>query len=379
MPALCLSLHADYLCRRSGPCCTSGWPIHVESDRLAEWRDALRSGRLSFTADGVRDGLPFVTSSDLPPGASAVLRTRASGTCIFYREDDGLCAVHRDLGHSSLPSACRHFPRRALIEPGRVSVSLTHYCPAVARLAFRTDFVPAVVPAPATLVGHLGLEGLDARDALPPLLRPGLLADHETYHAWEDLAVGILGLDVTPELALARISAFTEELRTWKPADGSLRERFESLLAARAGASGAGSESPLRPLDACREAHGLVLASAPGGVGASAAPDDFDAPDAALVEPTWRMISRPLRQFLAAHAFGNWCAYNGRGLRTVVRSLDVALKVVRVEAARACAQAGRALDEALLAEAFSAADLLLVHLADPTALAARLSAVEARE
>jgi hypothetical protein len=60
----------------------------------------------------------------------------------------------------------------------------------------------------------------------------------------------------------------------------------------------------------------------------------------------------------------------------VVRSLEVALAVVRVEAARLCATAERPLDEPLLIEAMRAADLLLVHLADPKTLAARLSEVE---
>ncbi len=260
MSAVCLSLHADYECRRSGPCCTSGWPIPVESDRLTAWREALAAGRLSYEADGEADRLPFVVPPGLPSGAGAVLRTRASGACVFYRESDGLCAVQCGLGHRALPATCQHFPRRCLIEPDRVAVSFSHFCPTVAKLAFRTDLAPQVMPAPP-----------------------------------------------------------------------------------------------------------------------------------ALVAPAWSAFSRPLRQFLAAHAFGNWCAYNGQGLRTVVRSLDVALGVVRVEAARACAGAGRPstslgttlspskgrpLDETLLAEAFRAADLLLVHLADPLVLARQLSEVE---
>lgn len=399
MPAVCLSLHADFTCRRSGPCCTSGWPVHVESDRVAEWRAALADGRLSVPEDGPGDGTPLVVEPNLPPGAGAVLRTRASGVCVFYREKDGLCAVQCGLGHSALPAACQHFPRRCLVEADRVAVSLSHYCPTVAKLAFRTDLAPAVVPAPSALVGRLRLEGLDAREALPPLLRPGLLADRETCRAWEGVALGVLALDIGPESALARLSAFTEELRTWKPADGSLRERFESLATAHAGLSGAGavfpdydselqfyhSEKPLRPQgsDQARaraESYALVCAAVPDRLAVRPAPAGLEHLDAELVAEGWPAFARPLRQFLAAHAFGNWSAYNGLGLRTVVRSLDVALKVVRVEAARACAEAdgskGRRLDLELLVEAFRAADLLLVHLADPTALAERLSRVE---
>ena len=112
------------------------------------------------------------------------------------------------------------------------------------------------------------------------------------------------------------------------------------------------------------------------GIATLPPPDRLDAIDVRWVAPTWPQFSKPLRHFLAAHAFGNWCAYHGLGLRTVVRSLEVALSVVRVEAARLCEAADRQLDEPLLIEAVRAADLLLVHLADPKSLAARLSTVE---
>ena len=52
------------------------------------------------------------------------------------------------------------------------------------------------------------------------------------------------------------------------------------------------------------------------------------------------------------------------------------IAVVRVEAGRVCSDVGRPLDQAILTEAFRAADLLLVHLSDPKALAARLSVIE---
>ena len=53
------------------------------------------------------------------------------------------------------------------------------------------------------------------------------------------------------------------------------------------------------------------------------------------------------RRFLAAHAFANWTAYLGQGLRTWLRSLEAADGLIR---------AGLGIREA---------DLLLRHLADP--------------
>jgi hypothetical protein len=83
-----------------------------------------------------------------------------------------------------------------------------------------------------------------------------------------------------------------------------------------------------------------------------------------------------VRRWLAAKAFASWLALQGEGLRTAVVGLRVALGVLRAEALRGCAEAGRPLDAHLLKEAIRRADLLLVHLADPEALARRLSRCE---
>jgi hypothetical protein len=63
----------------------------------------------------------------------------------------------------------------------------------------------------------------------------------------------------------------------------------------------------------------------------------------------------------------------------MVLGLRLALGLLRAEAARGCADAGRALDPDLLKEAVRRSDLLLVHLADPEALARRLSRGETAE
>lgn len=378
--AHCLSLHAPFLCRHSGACCTSGWPIHVETERLTSLRVAIEAGRLSFRRDGAGDTSPFVEPSTLPPGAGAVLRTDSSGACVFHQRGGGRCAIQRTLGHDCLPSACQHFPRRCLIEPDRLSVSLSHYCPTVTRLAFARNSDLRIVPAPNSLVGHITLEGLDAREALPPLLRPGLLMDRAGYQAWEQSVIEILATPGTPDAALAEISAFTERVRTWTPRDGDLCEAVE-----RAGPRGGSSPAEIGRwqdegprASQLAEDYEAVRASVPAGIETMPAPDRLDTADARWVAPAWPLVSQPLRHFLAAHAFGNWSAYHGMGLRTVVRSLEVALSAVRVEAARLCAFAERPLDEPLLLEAMRAADLLLVHFVDPKTLTARLSEVEQR-
>ncbi len=297
---------------------------------------------------------------------------------MFYERESGRCAIQQTLGHDHLPSACQHFPRRCLIEPERMAVSLSHYCPTVARLAFRTHVRPDIVPAPASLVGHIALEGLDAREALPPLLRPGLLTDLAGYRAWERVVIELLTMPHSPEAALAEISAFTERVRIWTPRDGELQRAVEASRPVPRGRQEESIRMLNGPPDTAQraDAYENARASVPASIATMPAPDRLDVVDSRWVADVWPRFSQPLRNYVAAHAFGNWCAYHGMGLRTVVRSLSVALAIVRVEAVRLCAYAERHLDEEILIESIRAADLLLVHLADPKALAARLSSVE---
>jgi hypothetical protein len=68
-----------------------------------------------------------------------------------------------------------------------------------------------------------------------------------------------------------------------------------------------------------------------------------------------------ITRVLAAHAFANWTAHMGRGLRTWLRSLEAV--------------------HASIASGFDVAqvDLLLRHLADPAELARAWSEVERQE
>ena len=49
---------------------------------------------------------------------------------------DRRCAVHRQLGRETLPSACRDFPRVVTLTPLGVSITLSHYCPTAAGMLF---------------------------------------------------------------------------------------------------------------------------------------------------------------------------------------------------------------------------------------------------
>jgi len=410
-----VSIHAGYRCRDSGACCSSGWPIPVEAPLYERLAGSLTDGSLTVvqrldqpsapsaqSAAGAPSTTvappaptapsapfaPFAPSRALPEGAAAVLGQTDDGRCVFYEADARRCRIHRLKGHASLPVACQQFPRVCLIDARGIHITLSHYCPTAAGLLFEETPL-AIVCNPPGFPPDLAYEGLDARDAFPPLLRPGVLMDWETLDAFEAHAVRILDAETdSVDAALARIEALTERLRDWRATDGPLLATLEDALTApdAPGAHGAAimrtsgttidfdvdvDFDQILKLDA--EVRGAVPAD---GVIQNAAPRAVIEAHERWVHPAWATFTRPLCRFLAAKLFANWCWYQGQGLRSLVRSLHAALAVLRVEAARQTLAQGRMLDQPLLREAFQRTDLLLVHLCSQEALARGWAAAE---
>jgi hypothetical protein len=94
------------------------------------------------------------------------------------------------------------------------------------------------------------------------------------------------------------------------------------------------------------------------------------------VRAGWDEYRAPINRFLAAKAFASWTAYQGRGVKTIVRGLEAALALMRVESARQCRNSSRPLDRELLLEAFRQTDFALNHLAVGEDLAKTWSVVE---
>jgi len=371
-----LSIHAEYHCRGAGACCSSGWAIAVEPEVEAGLRAALHGGALRLPErdptlpPGRPDGDAVRPASGLPHGARVVLGTE-EGRCIFL-ERAGLCAIHRQLGEGALPSACRHFPRVATLTPLGVSVTLSHYCPTAASTLFRDDVELAIVEDPPAFPPSWPWEGLDARDALPPLLRPGVFMSWPSLERWERFAVTVLAREgCSPEAPLGVLAAAAEEARGWIPERGPFEAFFDAVLSAAARKI---PRVPMPPWSlGMASAWRLAADCIPRRVAPRpAAPQGLQDTCALWVAPAWPGLARPIRLWLAAKAFASWLALQGAGLRTTVLGLRAALLVLRAEAARGCAEAGRPLDARLLKEAIRRADLLLVHLADPEALARRL-------
>jgi hypothetical protein len=217
------------------------------------------------------NGTPFEAVSAANGSRLSILATTDDGACVFFEPQGGrLCAVHRTAGPNLLPSACRNFPRIALRDPRGVFVTLSHYCPTAARLLL-LDQDLAIVDAPVPLTLDGAVEGLDATDVLPPLLRPGMLMSLDAYDTWEREAVATLNdRGLPPAEAVTAISAATAAASEWRPGERELGAAIEDAFA---GARQAAARHP----------------------------------------PASRM-EHAVKSFLAAHAFASWAAYQQGGL-----------------------------------------------------------------
>lgn len=361
MPVYCLDVHATWRCRHAGACCGAGWSIPIEGPAFEHVRLHLHRPA---------DAQPyFVTGPAMPEGAAALLATASDGACVFY--DGRLCAIHRDLGPASMPVACQQFPRISLRDPRGTFVTLSHFCPTAAGLLLDAAGTLDVVRAPASLAVGDTLEGLDATQELPPLLRPGLLTDIEGYIAWEQEALRVLACeDYSAEGALDRIEAATRWMLTWRPDEDSLSDCARHAF--RVDPSRPDSSTWRTPDD--RRRFELARGSVPRGLAAPPVPANFEA-DWDATPAWWKDFSLAARRFVAAHLFANWVAYHGSSLLTIVGVLKIGLSVLRVEAARAQGAIGM-MPEKRFIEAVRNADLLLVHLSDTPAL---VRAIETNE
>lgn len=271
----CLSFHAAYRCRQSGACCEAGWAIPFD-EREAESVRALQ-----------------VTTGSLSAGQSGttIASRHGDGVCTFFSRDSHACAIHRAGGHAALPVSCRMFPRVVRQDARGTAISLSHFCPTAVALLFDESGPGAdrvtIVEGPPAFADVGPLEGLDAREEWPPLLRPGVLMDLDAYATWERLGVELMTRDgVDAETSMEALATVTARIVTWSPS----------------------GVSPLR--DAIDEAF-----------------DGF-APQAGRVIAAGE---RALKRWLAARLFANWTAYQGHGLAAIVEYLERCLATFRAE------------------------------------------------
>jgi Fe-S-cluster containining protein len=368
-----LSIHADYRCRHSGACCTAGWDVPVELPLYRSLNEALTSRQVIPAAQADQNSAPLIVDDDLPENSAAMVARTAAGDCVFYHRHSGLCVIHRDLGEPMLPATCRHFPRLAVRDARGTFISLTHYCPTAAALLFREDVPIEIVREPPAFP-EAAYEGLViTEEDWPPLLRPEVLADPDSYTAWErHMVARCADARLSPESVIVTLERDARIVRTVMPVTATSIAHAIAQLPC----DGVIAELP-DTLDASLADQAEVMEAVPDDWRPD--PDTRGLADAYVreVRAQWSAWSAPLKRYLAAKAFASWTAYQGRGFLTIVRGLGAALALVRVEAARQCRDAGRRLDAALLQEAFREADFALNHLAAADELADSWSKVEA--
>ncbi len=365
-----LNIHAGYRCRHSGACCSADWDVPVELPIYRSLAGALEQGRLA-TVPEAQALVPFILEPDLPAEAAAIIERTGAGHCVFFDRGSHLCVVHRDLGEPALPLTCRHFPRVALRDPRGTFITLSHYCPTAAALLFEVDEPVRIVTAPAAFPpgDYDGFAVTD--DDLPPLLQPRMLMDHDGYAAWEaHMVQRCASPDASPESAVATLMRDAQIVRAWRPGGVTLSDAVAALPAAMVPAA-----VPADLHDSLQR-HREVITAVPEDLKPTAAEDGLDAAYAARVRPVWPDYRAVLARYLGAKAFASWTAYQGQGIATIVRGLDAALALVRVDSARRCRDEGCTLDAALLLESVRAADFTLNHLAVGEDLAAAWATAE---
>ena len=322
-PTYWLSMHLPYACRHSGACCSSGWDIPIERSRVG-------------AVQALRPATAWLRPvSGAPEEVAGVLAMSGGGRCVFH--GDG-CEIQHGLGHGALPSACQHFPRKVLMDPRGVFVTLSHYCPTAADLLFSHVGPVEIVEGPPVLPDG-DPEGLDARDVLPPLLTgvprarprgqvsprgarsrqtgPGLaskgqvssnavLMDLESYAAWEAHMIRVLTCGTcSADEALAQLDADLMSLQNWRPGSTPLLEVVHSLRSS----------------------------------------NEFSNSSPSSQEAV-------IKRYLAARAFASWVPYQAEGVPALLWALRRLLEHLQANCERMC-----------LKDAIRETDLRLVHLA----------------
>ena len=346
-----LSFHSTYKCLNSGVCCSSGWEVAVEEPVEANLRPRLLA--VAAALPNGPDG--FVPAQDPPAGCGSVFRLHEqSGACWFRDDAAGLCALHRELGEEALPSACRQFPRACVLEPGTVSVSLSHYCPTAAALLFREGPGFRIVEEPPAFPSSWPFEGLDATQAYPPLLRPGVLLGLEGLRAFEVGAIEVLA-EGDLWMALRRIVHAAETSRQWTPEGGPLRELIGNAFADSSGEPEPSLSDP-----------GTILR-------ASAATGSTNLPTLPEFKGHRPRISAPvdlaIRRYVAARLIASWIMFLADDLATVTRYLRLCVDTVFLFESAQPASAGA---QKRWLEAIRQADLWILHHCDPDLLARNL-------
>lgn len=301
-----------------------------------------------------------------------VLGLTPEKACVFHRAHPATpgCALEAAAGAEVLATSCRQFPRLLLADARGWHLSLSAWCVTAASMIVDggNGFL-AATHVPANPRVHV--DALDARTTWPPSLRPGVLAGHEAYAAWEEtmmrqvLAPAASGSRPLGA-ALREALVWTDVVRAWQPADGVLALHTRHAWT-RGHAAGGGRDhhGGTAGLDAVVNA---LMSRVPAAwrvrdwpAGLTAAPSSSGCRALSL-----REVEQVFSRYLGVRLAGASMAYQGDGVRSVLASLVSAFTL----ATSALARNGHgAPTRQRLVAALRAADWLQLHLLDREAWA----------
>ncbi|MCB9745429.1 MAG: YkgJ family cysteine cluster protein [Alphaproteobacteria bacterium] len=120
MDALQIDPETRFTCSRCARCCTGRWEILMRPED-AEALRALPLERVGRDAEAVQPA----------SGGLFKLAKQADGRrCVMLDEDD-LCALHKEFGEASKPTACRRFPYLTVASDEHVWATANYGCKAV--------------------------------------------------------------------------------------------------------------------------------------------------------------------------------------------------------------------------------------------------------
>jgi hypothetical protein len=328
-------------------------------------RDALAAGRVASTAtEAFQDG--------------ELLGRLPQGECGFHGLVDGGsgCRVEAAIGWEGLAHSCRQFPRLLLADAQGWHQSLSVWCGTAAALVVNDDRpLPNFLSFDHILTDpRVHVEGLDARAAWPPLLRPGVLAGLDGYDAWERAVLtqylARVGQGVSLSSALLAIVDFTEAVRAWSAPD----EALPALILARSQPSGAMAWAPEGPFDDDASFISFdLIERIPTAWRPAHWPDGLTDPTHDDRPLTRARAEFALCRYLGTRLVASWVAYQGGGLRSVAASV-MACYALAVEALASRAEHAPTIGH--MTDSIRATDWLVLHLLDRQDWASWCSQVE---
>lgn len=140
---------ADFHCTGNAceDTCCAGWNISIDKQTLKAYR-RVDEPHLVDRLKRFIEPIPSAAREASGDPARIALSPE-SQSCPFLEQ--GLCAIHRDLGEDYLSNTCATFPRRARDVAGQLEYALDLACPEAARIALLTDDALDLIEAPIVI------------------------------------------------------------------------------------------------------------------------------------------------------------------------------------------------------------------------------------